>query len=83
MSLFVFLFGDGVESSQVKRLGRVKAMNASIKRAPRKAEKTRIVTRSKMLAELPIKKREIIQKADKETKAFLLDVLRLGKAGIL
>lgn len=61
-------------------------MNATTaKRAPRKVAVARkkMLTRRQMLVELPKDARQMVEGADMETKNFLLDVLRLGEAGIL
>lgn len=58
---------------------------ATVKRSPRK----KVVTRKKMLSrrqtlvELPKDTRQIVEGSDLETKNFMLDLLRLGDAGIL
>lgn len=59
---------------------------ATAKRAPRKIvkERSKLLTRRQMLVALPKDTRKIIEGGeDVATKNFLLDVLRLGEAGIL
>lgn len=62
-------------------------MNATtVKRAPRtlNKERSKLLTRNQMLVALPKDTRRIIEGGeDLPTKNFLLDVLRLGEAGIL
>lgn len=61
MNLLTLLFGDGVSSKPSKHLGGVKAMNASTKRAPRKAVKKPVISaeRKAYLATLPPKLRKL------------------------
>lgn len=61
-------------------------MNATTKRTtPRKVtqKKDKLLSRREMLGDLKPSVREIVSECDPKTKGFLLDLMRLGQAGVI